>query len=206
MIIPPKPTPPDELIGGCIAIWRDAWSNADETISILEEAVTDNDNTIFWQPALVGDGVLRREDRIRSNYNLDLTEAGRQDNRLRVINNNVYEMIYSCSKWYDRHFALTYGSHIVENFQVLKYSTGEEYKAHYDGDTPTRRVISPILYLNDDYEGGELEFIHYGIKLKPKAGDFFIFPANFSYAHIAHPVTSGTKYAIVTWLHDIPQN
>jgi predicted 2-oxoglutarate/Fe(II)-dependent dioxygenase YbiX len=29
-----------------------------------------------------------------------------------------------------------------------------------------------------------------------------LFPSNYAYSHIAHPVTSGTKYAMVTWIRD----
>jgi hypothetical protein len=38
------------------------------------------------------------------------------------------------------------------------------------------------------------------IKIKPKAGDLFVFPSNFMYPHRAMPVNSGTKYSIVTML------
>jgi predicted 2-oxoglutarate/Fe(II)-dependent dioxygenase YbiX len=65
--------------------------------------------------------------------------------------------------------------------------------------------LSPILYLNDDYTGGEIEFVHHGITIKPSPGMLVLFPANYAYSHIAHPVKTGTKYAIVTWLHDQPQ-
>ena len=33
-------------------------------------------------------------------------------------------------------------------------------------------------------------------------GMVILFPSNYAYRHIAHPVTSGTKYAIVTWIKD----
>jgi predicted 2-oxoglutarate/Fe(II)-dependent dioxygenase YbiX len=87
---------------------------------------------------------------------------------------------------------------------MLKYSTGQEYHAHYDGGTGSGRSLSAIVYLNDDYEGGHVEFVNYGVKIKPKPGMLLLFPSSYAYRHIAHPVTSGTKYAIVTWLHDRP--
>ena len=45
---------------------------------------------------------------------------------------------------------------------------------------------------------------NFSIKIKPSPGMLAIFPANYAYSHIAHPVKTGTKYAIVTWLHDQP--
>jgi predicted 2-oxoglutarate/Fe(II)-dependent dioxygenase YbiX len=59
-----------------------------------------------------------------------------------------------------------------------------------------------LIYLNDDYEGGEIEFVNFDIKIKPKAGTLIMFPSNYPYSHIAHPVISGTKYAVSTFLHE----
>ena len=55
-------------------------------------------------------------------------------------------------------------------------------------------------YLNDDYEGGELHFDKLGLTIKPKAGDLYLFPSSYVYSHAAMPVTSGTKYSVVTML------
>ena len=87
---------------------------------------------------------------------------------------------------------------------MMTYNNLTEYKKHYDGGTILGRAISAICYLNDDYEGGEIEFPNFKIKIKPESGMLILFPSNYAYSHIAHPVTSGTKYAIVTWIHDRP--
>jgi predicted 2-oxoglutarate/Fe(II)-dependent dioxygenase YbiX len=89
-----------------------------------------------------------------------------------------------------------------ENYNMLKYQTGQEYRAHADGFTDSGRSVSAIIYLNNDYEGGELEFVNFNIKLKPEPGMLILFPSNYAYSHIAHPVKSGTKYALVTWIKD----
>jgi predicted 2-oxoglutarate/Fe(II)-dependent dioxygenase YbiX len=91
-----------------------------------------------------------------------------------------------------------------EHYNMLRYRGGQEYKAHYDGSTATGRSLSAIVYLNNNYEGGHVEFTNFGVKIKPEPGMLLLFPSNYAYTHIAHPVTEGTKYAIVTWLHDRP--
>jgi predicted 2-oxoglutarate/Fe(II)-dependent dioxygenase YbiX len=60
--------------------------------------------------------------------------------------------------------------------------------------------VSLVAYINDDYEGGELSFRLQNLKIKPEAGDLFIFPSTFMYPHKAEVVTSGIKYSIVTML------
>lgn len=88
-----------------------------------------------------------------------------------------------------------------EGYAVLKYEPGMEYKLHHDcGGSNKDRVVSMLIYLNDDYTGGHLEFPHIGVTYYPKAGDILLFPSNYTFAHVAHPVESGTKYAIVSWM------
>ena len=63
-----------------------------------------------------------------------------------------------------------------------------------------------VYYPNDDYEGGELEFLHFGVKIKPKAGQLFLFPSAYSYEHRIHPVTSGNeRYTIVSFFNHISE-
>lgn len=78
---------------------------------------------------------------------------------------------------------------------VSKYSTGKSMGPHVDdygnGDDPN---ISVVLYLNDDYEGGELFFKEQNVKIKPEAGSIVIFPSVEPYYHESLPVQSGIKY------------
>ena len=88
---------------------------------------------------------------------------------------------------------------------LLKYDESGHLPAHQDQGVSSR-VLSVLLYLNDDYEGGEIEFRHSGIKFKPKAGSVLFFPSNFLYVHEVYPVTKGPRYALPNWYHNIPFN
>ena len=96
----------------------------------------------------------------------------------------------------------------IEPTQCLEYVPGGHYKAHNDSETYVNnklqrvcnRDISILCYLNDDYTGGEIEFIQYGITIKPKAGTILAFPSYFEYEHQVHPVITGKRYSIVTWI------
>ena len=202
MYIPPFPIEPTEVIGGCIAIWRDIWPNPEKTIETIEKVASDENSKIRFTPAFeIGEHLIPGR---RTNYDLNLTSNAYLNDDLRKINNQIFDLTYSANTFYTNKFSGGSPFYPLESFNILKYQTGEEYKAHFDGTTKTHRAYSPILYLNDDYTGGELEFVHHNIKIKPTAGMFVIFPSNYAYSHIAHPVKTGTKYAIVTWLHDQP--
>lgn len=86
---------------------------------------------------------------------------------------------------------------------LLKYDDSGHLPAHQDQGVSSR-VLSVLLYLNDDYEGGEIEFKHSNLKFKPKAGSVLFFPSNFLYVHEVYPVTRGPRYALPNWYHNIP--
>jgi predicted 2-oxoglutarate/Fe(II)-dependent dioxygenase YbiX len=56
--------------------------------------------------------------------------------------------------------------------------------------------IAGLMYLNDDYEGGELYFPQHGIEFKPKAGAAYFFPGDKNFIHGVREVTSGTRYTL----------
>ena len=61
------------------------------------------------------------------------------------------------------------------------------------------RDLSVLIYLNDDFEGGEVNFSNFGFDIKPSSGLLIAFPSDHRYLHAAQLVTSGVRYAIVSW-------
>lgn len=93
-------------------------------------------------------------------------------------------------------------------YELLRYQEGEQFGLHTDailGRAEGFRQLSALLYLNDDYTGGETYFPRQSLKFKARAGDLLLFPSNFCYPHEALPVTKGTKYAVVTWYVAYPK-
>lgn len=89
-----------------------------------------------------------------------------------------------------------------ESLRITRYSNGEWFGAHADDTYATPRTVSLVYYPNDDYEGGELEFIHFGVTIKPKAGQLFIFPSGYSYEHKIHEITGGNpRWTVVSFLY-----
>jgi hypothetical protein len=88
---------------------------------------------------------------------------------------------------------------------LLRYDKTGHLPAHQDQGVSTR-VLSVLLYLNDDYEGGEIEFRHSNVKIKPEAGSVLFFPSNFLYVHEVYPVTKGPRYALPNWYHNVSGN
>jgi hypothetical protein len=88
-----------------------------------------------------------------------------------------------------------------ESLRITRFSNGEFFGAHSDDTLATPRTVSMVYYPNDDYEGGELEFIHFGVKVKPKAGQLFVFPSAYPYEHMIHEIKSGNpRWTVVSFL------
>ena len=92
-----------------------------------------------------------------------------------------------------------------EGYSLLRYRPGEYYKIHLDQGVRKNeeqggmRLISALLYLNDDFEGGETHFYHQDFRCVPKKGRMVFFPSSYTHPHQSCPVKNGTKYAVVTW-------
>ena len=84
-------------------------------------------------------------------------------------------------------------------FTLLRYSDGAEYHSHWDHHPTNERVISLVASLSEPHDGGELEFPFFKTKIKLEKNSLVIFPSNFPYTHIAHPVQNGIKYSLVSW-------
>lgn len=194
---------PTTTVGGCIDIYENAWPNPQETINLVEEQVMTPESGINWTRAsTIGLGVNQNA---RTNLHMGITWNAQQTKNpvMENIHNQMYVLLLASLEGYRQRYGIA-EQLWHEDYNMLKYKGGTEYKAHYDGDTSTRRAVSAIIYLNKDYEGGHVEFTNFGVKIKPEPGMLLLFPSNYAYTHIAHPVTSGTKYALVTWTHDQP--
>lgn len=96
-----------------------------------------------------------------------------------------------------------------EEPQLLRYTSGGHYLHHSDAYlfVPERqawrkaldRDISVLIYLDDEYEGGELEFKRLFYTVRPRAAMLMWFPSDVRYEHMAKPVTSGRRSVLVSW-------
>ena len=100
-----------------------------------------------------------------------------------------------------------------ETPQFLRYGVGGMYEPHIDGESmwmkedgtkvwrkSVERDLSLVLYLNDDFEGGEFVFPDLGIRVTPRAGLLLCFPSSHHYRHGVMPVTKGERLAVVSWM------
>lgn len=88
----------------------------------------------------------------------------------------------------------------TDRLTITRWDQGTKLTLHVDDlGYVTDNHLPTLIYLNDDYEGGELSFPTHSITIKPKVGDLIIFPGNMHYAHEVKEVLSGTRYTLPIW-------
>lgn len=89
-------------------------------------------------------------------------------------------------------------------YSLRKMNTGDYYKQHVDQSAEgigTSWKLTASIVLNDDFEGGDFCFFDRELCYTLKKGDCLTFPANFMYPHEVKEITSGTRFALVTWFY-----
>jgi hypothetical protein len=76
-------------------------------------------------------------------------------------------------------------NHYIDNPQKLHYSPNRNY--------------SSVLYLNDDFTGGETYFCNYNFEVKPESGTVILFSSGKDHIHGVNEVLSGERYTMSTW-------
>ena len=149
-------------------------------------------NEISWQDIAFynssGMGLLDYDPRLQD-YRLDLDFFQKLRHRLKetselVFGRKLKPNTCHAQKWVPGGFANPHSDnsdeHGVPNaFEINKYVS--------------------ILYLNDDYEGGELYFPEHGVEFKPKAMSLVLFPGGVENIHGVRKITKNQRYTMVSF-------
>lgn len=86
-------------------------------------------------------------------------------------------------------------------FRVYRYGPGQEFRTHMDGtyenpDNDEKSKITVLIYLNEDFEGGETEFVIPHRVVTPTTGKLLLF--THKQLHKGNMVKDGLKYVLRT--------
>lgn len=111
-----------------------------------------------------------------------------------------------------------------ELLQVAMYEPGGKFNEHYDAcdynsqincdkmnNGAGQRLATLLIYINDDYTGGETEFTEIGVSIKPEKGKGILFWNTTNNEeiikqskHMGREVRSGQKWICTKWCHAKP--
>ena len=196
------------------------YTNVIEDPKKLVEAI-ENDNKDEWGEwmACSGQHYVYGTDK-------SISEADPSDEKNTYIYSTLQKAFDDVARDYATAHGITDEPKLFPMYPIKKYQAGTFMGAHFDQQEGDERLkVSFVMYLNDDYEGGEISFTirdpkgpiqgptpdsdfanadpaAYHFAVKPKAGSIIVFPPSPPYHHTAHLVKSGFKYMVPQhWIH-----
>jgi Rps23 Pro-64 3,4-dihydroxylase Tpa1-like proline 4-hydroxylase len=166
--------------------------------------------SVYIEPEVIK-GFLTPEDcNTLINYNSEFTQSlfvGSSNNInsvTKLINKNSYE-ISSILKKFSEKFPIH--KEKFEDLRVVKYTKGGFIPVHTDYGSSNIRTHTILMYLNENYEGGETEFPNLNKQFKLNTGDILYFPNYDSHGnptvlalHQGNVVKSGEKLICNLWI------
>jgi len=109
----------------------------------------------------------------------------------------------------------------AEDLQVVKYDKDNYYREHHDSfpyyspdflSQGGHRILTTLIYLNNDFDGGATRFVNLDKDIKPNKNSAIVFhPLDAEnkkchpYAlHAGLPIESGVKYICNVWIRENP--
>jgi len=96
---------------------------------------------------------------------------------------------------------------------IVKYDIGWTLSLHADvyDHLPTyagypTRDLSSILYLSEDFDGGDLWFPDLDLLIHPTAGSVAYFPSSTDFMHEVTELKAGNRYTCTSFWHILEQN
>lgn len=191
-----------ENLGLGLHVYHDTFSldDANRYIATLESNLT-NGTKYKWSEAQVTNSttpIKKARDAVDFKYKQENLGPRNDENaELLDLHQEIYEKLKMCIDDYAQYW----GINVVyyEAFNFVKYEgAGTHFNIHADHGPAYNCTVSAVIYINDDYVGGDLKFPRLdNLVYKPRVGDIAVFPSNYIYEHASLPMESGTKYCVV---------
>lgn len=124
------------------------------------------------------------------------------DKNLNISEGRKYEILYQRLNSLVKEAAPDL--HLSGLATIQRMQPNVELKSHTDQHTDPSIRYAAIIYINDDYNDGELFFKNLDIKLRPKPKSLLIFPGNEKYEHGVETVSDGPiRYVLVGFVKEV---
>ena len=177
-----------------IAVYDDVYTEdqCKELISYIDKL---EDNSILINEAEKTDGNIEHFTlNMAHEYDLPAWSwvgANINDNMQKCVNHNLKEFK-----------PLGNNRFLINDFKIKKIPEGCGFHNwHFEDNNiqNANRYFVIQIYLNEEFEGGETEYLYFNKRIKPKRGRLIIFPCAFTHTHRGNPPIGGTKYIASTW-------
>tara|TARA_Y100001963_G_C6648234_1_gene384427 strand:- start:82 stop:729 length:648 start_codon:yes stop_codon:yes gene_type:complete len=137
---------------------------------------------------------------------LDIMQHKEFNQPFKVVMNGIQSAITQYKKDVKLHSTQWPEKYGYEHLRIKRYLCDENQQHDFHSDVnnieSTKRFLAIVCYLNDEFDEGETEFPHFGLKVKPLRGTILLFPCTWSYLHKGNPSTNGyAKYILGSFLN-----
>jgi hypothetical protein len=212
-----------------VNIYKNAIPKAKEYTELLKKSEKENPHHLFkkWDDWYGFGLFMNLDQKVDKSYNIDYNGnpidlndeyAVQQMNFL----NDIHDVYYKVTSDYIKEYDVKLPNWVISGWSLSKYTETPEERSlamHYhtdyvgaNADAPgSKFAITCTMYLNDDYDGGEISFLDEEqgavVTFKPSAGDVVVFPSGdpitgtSHYFHGVGRVSNGEKYLVRTFWH-----
>jgi hypothetical protein len=187
------------IFAGKIFYYEDVLKNIEELIYTIEstnDMLSEDSLISSWHPWTASHG----ESFFGMKKSTNISKLQLADDK--VI--DLFNLLNSTLDHYGEHYASALNIELGDKMpiSISKYFLNSFMGPHTDSSPePTFENISAVMYLNDNYAGGEINFPEQGIKIKPKAGSLIIFPSVPPFYHESLKILNGVKYISPAFWH-----
>ena len=187
-----------EVVYPGIVMYKNAIPKELDFVNRVEASLDREDSPYKWVGARVGYFEENLDHRNCQDFKYKRDSIGEENEYnkdLLLLHDQLTQSMQECLADYAQMYGVVV--RYQEAINLVKYGPGQKFNHHSDDGDPYRCTVSVVGYPNDNYDGGELDFQHFQLKLKPEAGTFVVFPSAYIYAHASLPVQNGIKYSVV---------
>ncbi len=169
-----------------IYYYKNILENPSYIVKLIEGSGSESDLIgpwITWESS-DGDYIFGKTKRINLENYINSSDESK------FIYGSILSSIRMAGKFYSKKRGIDLGEQ--SPISISKYDEGKFMGPHTDEKTGAH--ISGVLYLNDNYSGGELEFPNQEFSIKPEAGSMIVFPSIGEYIHDPKPAYGGERY------------
>ena len=176
----------------------------------LDKESTEKIDNILRQEVLSIDSDIPHIDNARNNHGWTLSFYQKENKNILEVNQFLEKLGYQYLTQYYKDCPLIKSYHkpngSIGSFMTYRvYDKRDQYDWHTDSSSEYKFLVSFILYLNDDFVGGDTLFLNDGLKVKPKKGSVLMFPCGPYFVHKSTPIKSGMKHIVWNCYTDCPQ-
>lgn len=185
--------------------------DVDENIIYIEDFISKEDLGLF-QEAIVNNSCIEDNDhpahlalRINSDDNvkhrwfkyIDVLKnmIEQSDRKIHLQSGEIYLTKY-------RNSTLEINDHPDHQYIMLPHCDDASYDWEEDKKGLTFVSHGIVIFITDDFDGGEIVYVNKGISIKPKAGSLLIHPGNLEYSHAVNKFYNGERIVFAAFVHE----